>query len=254
MQTFSDRLKNSIRNSMLSQKAICEKVGIAEDTMSNYLSGRSYPRFDVLAKLCVLLNISSDWLLGIGTNSQEVNHNDGGISIADRISAQIKELGLSQADVARMTGLSKNAISLYVMGKRTPTQGNLQALADALQVSVPWLLTGVDDSKNPVVDDYVDVRLTRDEFDVIHRMRCGQVPVFDDSRLEPSVEEGQFDEEEIAAIAKLRVLPDDDRQDFYDFLTLKYNRLNAKSKVPRSLCSQNDHHAPESSDSPTGIA
>lgn len=252
MSNFSCRLKEAIKRKGLSQKEVSLKVGITENSMSSYITGKVLPQVDVLLKLCTVLNISADWLIGLNSAPKGEIAFDG--SIAQRISDRIAYLDITQADVARLTGLSKNAISLYVMGKRTPTQGNLQSLANALQVSASWLLTGVDDSENIVVDDFVEVRLTRDEFDVIHRMRCGQMPVFADSRPRPSVEAGQFDEEEIDAIAKLRALPYDDRQDFYDFLTLKYNRLNPKTKASRSLCSQNDLSAPESSDSPTGIA
>jgi len=47
---------------------------------------------------------------------------------------------LSQSDVARMTGLMPAAISHFETGERRPSLENLQKLADALAVSVDYLL------------------------------------------------------------------------------------------------------------------
>ena len=47
---------------------------------------------------------------------------------------------LKQADLARKTGLQVAAISFYETGERRPSLGNLNKLADALSVSVDFLL------------------------------------------------------------------------------------------------------------------
>lgn len=271
MSVFSDRLKDSLRTKGFSQKDFAALIGVTTNSMSSYITGKVYPQIDVLMKMCDILDVSSDWLIGRSNPDSPSNGSvDNASDIGERINSRLSELNLTQTALAKAVKLSRSAINLFVMGKCTPSPDNLILIAKALNVTPNWLRTGASVETDLIctktkcvsavsptedtVDDFTEVRLTRDEFDVIHRMRCGQVPVFADSRPRPSVEAGLFDEEEIDAIAKLRALPYDDRQDFYDFLTLKYNRLNPKSKASRSLCSQNDLSTPESSDSPTGIA
>lgn len=50
-----------------------------------------------------------------------------------------KQKGLSQAELAKKTGLSRQAISLYEIGKREPNLNTWQKLASALEISVPIL-------------------------------------------------------------------------------------------------------------------
>jgi len=60
---------------------------------------------------------------------------------SDRLRRIRKERGLSQAALARASGLSQGAISSYETGTRKTTTGIIE-LAHALDVSPVWLLTG----------------------------------------------------------------------------------------------------------------
>ena len=50
-----------------------------------------------------------------------------------------KQKNLSQTDIAKLLGVTRQAISLYEKGERTLKQENLQKLADFFEVSVPYL-------------------------------------------------------------------------------------------------------------------
>jgi len=54
--------------------------------------------------------------------------------------------GLSQADLAKRTGLQVSAISHFEKGRRSPSAANLQRLADALDVSTDYLLGRANDA------------------------------------------------------------------------------------------------------------
>ena len=61
---------------------------------------------------------------------------------------------LSQTDLAERSGLQPSAISHFETGKRAPSFENLKRLADALTVSVDYLLGRAEEPKSsgPVVE------------------------------------------------------------------------------------------------------
>ncbi|SHI71042.1 helix-turn-helix domain-containing protein [Lutispora thermophila] len=63
-------------------------------------------------------------------------------NVGKRIITRLTELNQKQADLCRVTGLSNNAVSQYVTGKRTPDTLSLYKIATALDVPMEWILTG----------------------------------------------------------------------------------------------------------------
>ena len=59
------RLREVIAQSGTNQKIIAEKIGVSAQTVSKYMTSDVFPSLDTLAKLCVLLDVSSDYILGI---------------------------------------------------------------------------------------------------------------------------------------------------------------------------------------------
>lgn len=57
-----------------------------------------------------------------------------------RIAAARKELGLSQIDVSRDTGIDQSRISKYETGDLQPDLEKLGILANYYQTSIDWLL------------------------------------------------------------------------------------------------------------------
>lgn len=53
-----------------------------------------------------------------------------------------KELGLTQADIAKTVGVSRVSVSLWEKGETTPKGMYVTLLAKALKCNVNWLLTG----------------------------------------------------------------------------------------------------------------
>ena len=61
-------------------------------------------------------------------------------TFAHRLKQTMKERDMTQTDLSRITGLGKSSISQYVSGKNIPSRGNMKIIADALEVSVEWLI------------------------------------------------------------------------------------------------------------------
>jgi repressor LexA len=62
---FQERLIQELDNCSLSQKQIAEKLHIRESNITNWKKGENIPSLEVFYNLCVLLEVSSDYLLGL---------------------------------------------------------------------------------------------------------------------------------------------------------------------------------------------
>lgn len=65
LQEIQVRLRAAIKNSGLKQKDIAKAIGVSAQTVSKYMKDDIFPALDTFAKLCALLDISSDYILGI---------------------------------------------------------------------------------------------------------------------------------------------------------------------------------------------
>lgn len=63
-------------------------------------------------------------------------------ALAERIRTLIGASPYTPADVARLVGVDKSAVSRWMRGERTPTMKNLIDLADLLQVEMAALWEG----------------------------------------------------------------------------------------------------------------
>ncbi len=68
MVTLSEiqkNLRDSIKFSHLSQKEIAQKLGINPSTLSKYMKQDKFPSLETFARLCEILDVSSDDILGL---------------------------------------------------------------------------------------------------------------------------------------------------------------------------------------------
>ena len=65
MESIGDRISRARRYSNMNQKELCEKADINEATLSRYENGLREPKAATLLKLAEVLEVSTDYLLGI---------------------------------------------------------------------------------------------------------------------------------------------------------------------------------------------
>lgn len=61
------RLREAIKQSGIPQKKIAQEIGVSAQTVSKYMCENVFPALDTLAKLCKLLDVTSDYILGISS-------------------------------------------------------------------------------------------------------------------------------------------------------------------------------------------
>ena len=59
------RLREAIEQSGYTQTDIAQKIGVSEQTVSKYMRRNVFPALDTLAKLCAVLDVSADEILGL---------------------------------------------------------------------------------------------------------------------------------------------------------------------------------------------
>ena len=57
-----------------------------------------------------------------------------------RLNLAMRSKDIKPAELSRLTGISKSALSFYINGKHKPTQTPLYIIAKALNVSEAWLM------------------------------------------------------------------------------------------------------------------
>lgn len=80
-------------------------------------------------------------------------------TLGDRIRGRRQELGWTQDQLAVKAGISKGFLSDVENGKRSVSAGNLQELAQALGLSLDYLMKG-DDSSGPVKEIQIPASLS----------------------------------------------------------------------------------------------
>ena len=58
----------------------------------------------------------------------------------DRLEIALKARGISAAELSKKTGIGEGAISQYRAGRYKASQRNLETIASALYVRIPWLM------------------------------------------------------------------------------------------------------------------
>lgn len=69
-EMFSDRLKRTMKERGYTQKEPAERSHLTEAAISKYLSGYRTPHLEILAGLASVLNVTTDYLLGVENKSK----------------------------------------------------------------------------------------------------------------------------------------------------------------------------------------
>ena len=71
-----------------------------------------------------------------------------------RLNDAFRASGMTQTELCKKTGINKGAMSSYLSGRYFPKQRAIEALADALNVSIPYLM-GYDEVEDTKSADYL---------------------------------------------------------------------------------------------------
>ena len=71
IEKIHNKLTEAIRQSGLTQKSLADKIGIKQQTVQQYVSGRIMPALDTFAKLCAVLDLDANDILCVSEYETE---------------------------------------------------------------------------------------------------------------------------------------------------------------------------------------
>lgn len=88
------------------------------------------------------INKFNKWGINFKKEVRKIDIELDAIIIGNRIKNKLKELNIKQIQFVEMTGISKTAISNYILGNRIPDTKSALLIANELNVSIEWILLG----------------------------------------------------------------------------------------------------------------
>lgn len=73
MQKKYKRLKQALEFRNMKQIELSRLTGISKSLISEYVSGKHFPKDDNIYKICKVLNISEVWLMGLSDNIERMS-------------------------------------------------------------------------------------------------------------------------------------------------------------------------------------
>ncbi|MGU8337130.1 helix-turn-helix domain-containing protein [Clostridium perfringens] len=159
MNTIGERIKY-IREDVLnlSGEEFGKMLNVTKTAVSNWENGNRTPDIHVLSKIASLGNVSLDYLACKVNNSNENNpvyFSEKEKQINNKLKLRIKEerikLGLNQEEFGKMINVSKQAVSGWENGYRTPDVETLEKLAELLNCSVDYLIGRTNEKKEEII-------------------------------------------------------------------------------------------------------
>lgn len=65
LKEIQKRLRECIAESGIPQKTIAKQIGVSAQTVSKYMRADIFPALDTFAALCRVLDVKSDYILGL---------------------------------------------------------------------------------------------------------------------------------------------------------------------------------------------
>ena len=136
LQGFDKQTPNRLKELRIKKKLTLDdieaKTGIKRGTYSNYENGNTEPKLEVWQELARFFKVSVPYLQGFDEHK------------SNRLKELRQHENISQGDLAKATGLTRQAISNYERGNRDPNRETWQQLANYFEVSVPYLKGEID--------------------------------------------------------------------------------------------------------------
>ena len=98
---IGSRIRKYREENNLSQKQLAEKIGVSNSRVSNWEQGLNRPDADILAAICVALDVSPSLLLGIQVTGDELTEQERKVLKAYREKEDVQQavhilLGVSE--------------------------------------------------------------------------------------------------------------------------------------------------------------
>lgn len=158
MANLSDRIKSLRLTAGMTQEDFGKKFGIVKSTVSLYESGKSTPNDQIKKQICDYFQVSLDYLLGIDKQRTtdyicfQTDNSEFALEFRTKLQKLISENKISEKDFMNKTGFNNEKKEAYLYGNGLPSIKELIKIAEALDISVDYLLN-ISKRKKITVDE-----------------------------------------------------------------------------------------------------
>ena len=151
--TTGERLQKTMKDKGVTQRELAEAIGVKHAAVSSWQSGRTKIGAGQISQVAKYLDVSPEWLLGIA-DDPAAPYGDFAVQsdrdITERITKLMKQGKVSQQALADALGIRRATVSYWQTGRTAPRAEQIKSIADALGVSVEYLIKGETKmNKNP---------------------------------------------------------------------------------------------------------
>ena len=137
---MNERIRALRKWTGLSQKAFGERIGRTDAYICRMEKGEFLPPAEVADRMAEVFHVSRAWLTeGRGEMTEEPRDER---SLGQRLRSARRKREMTQAELAKAAGCSRNAIGQMERGEIRPAPDSLRRIAEALWVREDWLRTG----------------------------------------------------------------------------------------------------------------
>ena len=144
-----NRIKELRTEIKMSQKEFAKIFGIAQNTLSQYETGKREPDTGLLLKMSNYFCVTIDYLLGNSNIRNSETNLDNQKTLLPRLKQLRTEKGVSQQTIADYLGITRQSYTNYELGNREADYVTLTKLANYFETTVDYLI-GNTDKKNPL--------------------------------------------------------------------------------------------------------
>lgn len=159
-----NRIKELRTEIKMNQKEFAKIFGIAQNTLSQYETGKREPDTGLLLKMSDYFHVTIDYLLGNSNIRNFETNLDNQKTLSPRLKELRTEKGVSQQTIADYLGITRQSYSNYELGNREADYVTLTKLANYFETTVDYLI-GNSDIRNPEIvssaDDDLIVLMSR---------------------------------------------------------------------------------------------
>lgn len=143
MTPIREKIALRIKELGIPKKVICEDLGLVQQNLSTFLTGKRGCPIDDVEKLLMYLGLTvkdKDYHPGssrdVAGTAQNVSSSVKYALIRQKVRMRINELELPLNKVASSTGINPNSLSSYLTGKRGLNIDHVEKLVDMLDLTL----------------------------------------------------------------------------------------------------------------------
>lgn len=149
-KSFGERLAEARAQCDMTRMALADTIDVARSTITKWEADSSQPTADHVAKLCQVLRVTPNALLGM-------DEDDVPITAHDRVLRLFEAEGIKKG--ATILRLRPAAVEALLDGRLQLAPASLQKIADAYKVPLNWLKAGDPDGWAPTLANSLSARL-----------------------------------------------------------------------------------------------